>query len=121
MDEAKHGQIMEIFRFFGPILSIAVIALFLIGMWIYFVKRKGQSFDAAAKETEGEMTGKDGFNLLMDLRIQSQNLVRDHENFQKNLKNFEEQWGKKFDKLEERQNKDHDKLIRLETKIDETK
>jgi hypothetical protein len=117
-DVPEHSQIMEYLRFFGPYLSTVVVVAVVYG--IYLWKRKA-SFDSAAKETEGEMTGKDGFNLLMNLRIQSQNLVRDHENFQKNLKNFEEQWGKKFDKLEERQNKDHDKLIRLETKIDETK
>lgn len=113
MDAENHGQIMEVFRFFGPYLSIIVIILFLVGMWIWFVKRKAkkaETLEGAASETEGNMNGRDAFNLLMDLRHQSQSLIRDHERFEKGL-----------DKLEEHLSKDHDLLIELRARFDASK
>lgn len=103
----EHNDIMDYLRFFGPYLSTVIVVALVYGFHLW---KKRKSFDKAATETDGEMTGKDGFNLLMDLRMSSQNLVRDHERFQKNL-----------DELEKRMREDHDKLIRLETKIDASK
>ena len=107
----NHGQIMEILRFFGPPLSVIVLILVAIIIYLWkFKKPKSNSLEAAASETKGDNTGRDVFNLITDLRLQSQNLVRDHKHFEKTL-----------EKLEEQASEDHDLLIELKVKIDAAK
>lgn len=104
----EHNDIMAYLKFFGPYLSTVIVVA---GVWGYSVWKKRKSFDgAASKDTEGKMDGKDGFNLLMELRMSSQIMVRDHEAFQKSL-----------DKFEKQMREDHDKLIRVEAKFDASK
>lgn len=107
----NHGQIMEILRFFGPFLSVLVLILIAIIIYLWkFKKSKSNTLEAAASETEGEKTGRDVFNLITDLRLQSQNLIRDHKHFEKTLEKLEEQAGE-----------DHDLLIELKVKVDAAK
>jgi len=118
MDVPEHSQIMEYLRFFGPVLATIVICALVYGFKVYKdSKKKSQTLEGAASETQGDMNGRDAFNLLMDLRHQAQNLTKNHAVMGKDHEHFE----KTLDKLAEIVEKDHDLLIELKAKFDASK
>lgn len=118
MDVPEHSQVMEYLRFFGPVLSTVVILALVYGFKLWKDhKKKPQTLEGAAAETQGDMTGRDAFNLLMDLRHQAQNLGQNHAVMGKDHEHFE----KTLDKLAEVVEKDHDLLIELKARFDASK